>query len=77
MAPVRPRPWLVAGAIGVIAMPVVAWTTQPTEDGLVPLDWPGLCCVAVVIAVAVPLVIRTVRAQRRLPAPVWTAARHD
>jgi hypothetical protein len=91
-APVRRRPWLIAGAVVLAVMPAVAWASQPTEDGTMWLEWPALCSVAVVaagavtllvnrgwahplavLATAVALTIRTVRAQRRLPDPVWAS----
>lgn len=65
--PVTPRPWVIAGAVGMALVPVLATLTlaQDFKRGLL-LDWPGLCCLAVVAAVVVLV-------RRGGPTP-WTMA---
>ncbi|HEU4424162.1 MAG TPA: hypothetical protein VFR67_16650 [Pilimelia sp.] len=61
--PARRLPWLVAlptGTAVILAISVV----PPAPDGTVsPVDWPGVCCVAVVIAAAVHLAQPAARAR--------------
>jgi hypothetical protein len=61
-APVRPRPWLIALPIGAVVVTSVLLATQ-FPGGAVFVDWPGLACVAVLVAALV---------HRR--GPSWTAA---
>jgi hypothetical protein len=68
--PVRPRPWLTALGIGVVVVPAVALTAQPVDRALPLLDWPGLCCVALVAAAVVLLAGSALR--RRGPALSWS-----
>ncbi|GAB3859943.1 hypothetical protein GCM10029963_62020 [Micromonospora andamanensis] len=55
-AAVARRPWLLALPIGILAVPVPLFLAQATMPALRLLDWPGLCCVLVVVAMAVNLV---------------------
>lgn len=52
--PVKRRSWLIAGAIGMTLVPIAATllVVQSFERGVL-IDWPGICCVAVVAAVVV------------------------
>jgi hypothetical protein len=54
--PVRRLPWLVALGIGVLVVPAVALTVQAIDPAPPLLDWPGLCCAALVPAAVVRLV---------------------
>ena len=45
---VRARPWLIALPVGVVAVMAAALVTQ--TPGAVALDWPGMLCVATVVA---------------------------
>lgn len=58
--PVKTRPWLIAGGLGMAMAPVVATllVVQSSVGGML-LDWPAICCFAVVTA-AVILTIRGV-----------------
>nr|QLJ99925.1 hypothetical protein HZU44_07550 [Micromonospora carbonacea] len=60
--PVQRRPWLLALPIGILLVPVPLFTIQAIEPALRLLDWPGLSCVAVTVAIMVHL---TVRGSRR------------
>ncbi|GIJ13074.1 hypothetical protein ACFFMR_21965 [Micromonospora andamanensis] len=55
-APVARRPWLLALPIGILAVPVPLFLAQATMPALRLLDWPGMCCVLVAVAMAVNLV---------------------
>lgn len=48
--PVRARPWLVALPVGIVLVAAVAFATQ--TPGPVPLDWPGMLCLATTVAAA-------------------------
>jgi hypothetical protein len=61
-APVRPRPWLIALPVGAVVVTLVLLATQ-FPGGAVFVDWPGLACVAVLVAALV-----------RRRGPSWTAA---
>jgi hypothetical protein len=45
---VRARPWLIALPVGVVAVMAAALVTQ--TPGAVALDWPGMLCIAAVVA---------------------------
>jgi hypothetical protein len=47
---VRPRPWLVAFAVGVALMPAVVLLAQPTHDGALLFDFTAAACLALVVA---------------------------
>ncbi|SCL37080.1 hypothetical protein GA0074692_4546 [Micromonospora pallida] len=66
--PVSRRPWLLALPIGILLVPVPLFALQATQPELRLLDWPGLCCVLVSVAMLVHL---TGRSARSLP---WSLA---
>ena len=69
----RRRPWLLAFGIGV-ALTVVAQlvSVRQTLSGPVLFDWPGVACVAVVVAALLHLGAR--RLGRPTPTPAWSLA---
>lgn len=46
----RPGPWLVAFGAGAVLLPVLMVVTSPVEGVLVPLDWPAVLAIAIVVA---------------------------
>ncbi|OLB79718.1 MAG: hypothetical protein AUI14_09415 [Actinobacteria bacterium 13_2_20CM_2_71_6] len=57
--PVRPGPWLLALPVGVAVLGGLVFLTVPADlYTFALLDWPGMCCVALVGAAAVHLVGR-------------------
>jgi hypothetical protein len=56
--PIRRTPWLVALPVGVLLtyVPLLVWVTSHTDSRT--LDWPGICCLAVIAASVVHLVGR-------------------
>ncbi|MEU4565580.1 hypothetical protein [Micromonospora sp. NPDC023956] len=70
--PVPRRPWLLALPIGILAVPIPLFALQATRPALRLLDWPGLWCVLVTVALLVHLALRTAdRSARLLP---WSLA---
>ncbi|GAB2920921.1 hypothetical protein GCM10027280_04900 [Micromonospora polyrhachis] len=70
--PVPRRPWLLALPIGIFLVPVPLFTIQATRPALRLLDWPGLSCAVVTVAMVVHLAGRVPsRPSRRLP---WSLA---
>ena len=55
--PVPRRPWLLALPIGIFLVPVPLFTLQATVAALRLLDWPGLSCAVVTVAILVHLVV--------------------
>ncbi|GIJ24713.1 hypothetical protein [Micromonospora lutea] len=71
-AAVARRPWLLALPVGILAVPVPLFVAQATTSAFRLLDWPGLCCALVVVAMTVHLVVRASRPPgRTLP---WSLA---
>ncbi|MEG3635713.1 hypothetical protein [Micromonospora palythoicola] len=71
-APAARRRWLLALPVGILAVPVPLFVAQASMPALRLLDWPGLCCVLVVVAIAVHLGVRAFRPpSRTLP---WSLA---
>jgi uncharacterized integral membrane protein len=70
--PVRRTPWLIALPVGVVVIGSVTLSAWATVAPALPLDWSGLCCVAVVIAAVVHLVGRAVGRVR--PDSPWPLA---
>ncbi|MFD6751920.1 hypothetical protein [Micromonospora gifhornensis] len=71
-APVSRRPWLLALPIGIFLVALPLFILQAVEPALRLLDWPGLLCAAVAVAMAVHLTARaTGRSTRTLP---WSLA---
>ncbi|TBL45041.1 hypothetical protein EYA84_01095 [Verrucosispora sp. SN26_14.1] len=70
--PVPRRPWLLALPIGILLVPVPLFTLQAVAPALRLLDWPGLSCAAVTVAIVVHLTVRGPRRPARaLP---WSLA---
>ncbi len=70
--PVARRRWLLALPVGILAVPVPLFVAQASMPALRLLDWPGLCCVLVVVAMVVHLGVRAFRPpSRTLP---WSLA---
>ncbi|MBQ1051635.1 hypothetical protein KBX50_24605 [Micromonospora sp. C51] len=71
-APVARRRWLLALPAGILAVPVPLFVAQATTPALRLLDWPGLCCALVVVAMVVHLGVCAFRPPARtLP---WSLA---
>ena len=67
--PVRARPWLLAIPLGIAIEIGLLSVITPVEPEVFPLlDWPAICCLALVIAAAVVLV------RREGVAPSWPLA---
>jgi len=64
----RPRPWLTAGAVGVVLGTGAMFALVVVEPTSVLLDWHELCCLAVALAALVNL------SDRGLRGPAWTHA---
>ncbi|MEV6813296.1 hypothetical protein [Micromonospora sp. NPDC051296] len=70
--PMPRRPWLLALPIGILLVPVPLFTIQATTPALRLLDWPGLSCAVVSVAMVIHLTAHaTRRPSRTLP---WSLA---
>jgi hypothetical protein len=70
--PVRPRRWLLAIPVGVLTVPLPVFTLAAATPPVVLLDWPGLVCVLVTVAI---LGYRVGRLSGRIPpTPPWPLA---
>ncbi|MGS2617848.1 hypothetical protein ACVCAH_25490 [Micromonospora sp. LZ34] len=70
--PMPRRPWLLALPIGILLVPVPLFTIQAATPALRLLDWPGLSCAVVTVAMVVHLTVRVSnRPTRTLP---WSLA---
>ncbi|MGC5029575.1 hypothetical protein [Micromonospora sp. DT229] len=70
--PVSRRPWLLALPTGIILVALPLFAVQAFAPALRLLDWPGLWCVAVTVAMLVHLTVRVTR-QRAGTLP-WSLA---
>ncbi len=64
--PVSRRPWLLALPVGILFVALPLFVVQAVEPALRLLDWPGLWCAAVTVAVAVHLTVRATRHPARI-----------
>lgn len=69
--PVRPVPWLRGLAVGVLAV-LALFGVEAVSPPLRVLDWPGLCCAVVVLAIAVHRIRSSAR--HREPDLAWSLA---
>jgi hypothetical protein len=69
--PVRRRPWLLALAVGIAVLLGLSLLVRPTNPWVL-LDWPGLCCLALVGAAVAHLAGPALGRGDR--APSWTLA---
>lgn len=70
--PVPRRPWLRALPIGILLVPVPLFAIQATSQALRLLDWPGLACAVVSVAIVIHLAGRQPHgSSRALP---WSLA---
>jgi hypothetical protein len=55
------QPWLIALGVGVVANPLPVFAVLTPPDQLLLLDWPGLCCLAVVAVAVAYLIVPALR----------------